>query len=100
MIEVLASVLLIAGSVIVLIASIGIIKLPDFYCRLHAAGVIDTMGSWLVLGGLLLLSGNLVNGFKVAIIGVLLFFIAPVVSHAIARAAIEYDADTAEGKDG
>jgi multicomponent Na+:H+ antiporter subunit G len=100
MIEVLASVLLIAGSVIVLIASIGIIKLPDFYCRLHAAGVIDTMGSWLVLGGLLLLSGNLVNGFKVAIIGVLLFFIAPVVSHAIARAAIEYDADKAEGKDG
>ncbi len=100
MIEILAGVLLIAGSVVVLIGSIGLIKLPDFYCRLHAAGVIDSMGSWLVLGGLLLLCGNLVDGFKVAIIGVLLFFIAPVVSHAIARAAIEHDPDRAEGSDG
>ncbi len=100
MIEVLAGILLITGSVVVLIAAVGIIKLPDFYCRLHAAGVIDTMGSWLLLGGLLLLSENLVNGFKVGMIGVLLFFIAPVVSHAIARAAIEYDSDNAEGKDG
>ena len=100
MIEVLASVLLIAGSVIVLIGAIGMIKLPDFYCRLHAAGVIDTMGAWLVLGGLLLLSGNLVNGFKVGMIGVLLFFIAPVVSHAIARAAIEHEPDNAKGNDG
>ena len=100
MIEVLASLLLIVGSVVVLIGAVGIVKLPDFYCRLHAAGVIDTIGSWLVLGGLLLLSDNLVNGFKVGMIGVLSFFIAPVISDAIARAAIEHDPDAADGSDG
>ena len=47
-------ILLLAGSIFVLIGAFGILRLPDFYTRLHAAGLTDTMGAGLVLLGLLL----------------------------------------------
>ena len=93
MIEIMAGGFLLIGAVVVLIGGIGILRLPDFFCRLHSVGTIDTLGAWLVLLGLFLLSGNMVNGFKVVLIGILLFFISPVASHAVARAALQVQSD-------
>ena len=44
--------LLAAGSIFVLIGGFGLIRLPDFYTRLHAAGITDTLGAELILLGL------------------------------------------------
>jgi multicomponent Na+:H+ antiporter subunit G len=51
--EVLSWIFIVAGSVFVLIGGIGLIRLPDFYTRIHAAGITDTMGAWLILIGLM-----------------------------------------------
>ena len=76
-----------AGSVFVLIGGVGLLRLPDFYTRIHAAGITDTMGAWLILIGLMFTAGwSLVTAKLV----MLLFFLAitsPLSSHALAKAA-------------
>ncbi len=95
--------LLVAGSIVVLIGSIGLLRLPDFFSRMHGAGVVDTLGAWLVLSGLLLLSDNMIDAFKIFMIAVLFYFLSPVVSHAISRAAMKFhpqskDAESVKSK--
>ena len=87
--EYASSILLFLGSVVVFTGALGLVRLPGFFNRLHAAGVIDTLGAWLVLGGLLLISPTLVVAFKVLLIAVLLFFISPVISNAMGRSALD-----------
>ena len=99
-IEIIGSVALLLGAGVVLIGSIGLINLPDFYCRLHSAGVIDSLGAWLVLSGLLLHAGSVVVGFKLLIIGALIFFISPASSHALAKTALEFGDGQENGQDG
>lgn len=91
LLEMVAACLLVSGSIIILLGSIGMLKLPDFFCRLHSAGVIETLGAWLFLGGLLLLAASIVVAFKVLLIGVLIFVLSPVSSHILARTALEID---------
>ncbi len=87
--EFVSAILLLAGSVVVFTGALGLVRLPGFFNRLHAAGVIDTLGAWLVLGGLLLISPTLVVAFKVLLIAVLLFFLSPVISNAMGRSALD-----------
>ena len=49
--------LLAAGSIFVLIGAFGLVRLPDFYTRLHAAGITDTLGAELILLGLMFQAG-------------------------------------------
>ena len=58
-----SAILLFLGSVVVFTGALGLVRLPGFFNRLHAAGVIDTLGAWLVLGGLLVLY-VLINGLQ------------------------------------
>ena len=55
-IDLLSWVLIAAGAAFVVIGSVGLVRFPDFYTRLHPAGVTDTLGAGLVLTGLMLLS--------------------------------------------
>ena len=89
MTELAGGALLILGSAIALIGSLGLLRLPDGFSRLHAAGVIDTLGAWLVLAGLLVLSTSVVIAFKLLLLIVLLFFLSPVISHGLARSALK-----------
>ena len=78
---------IVAGSVFVLIGGIGLLRLPDFYTRIHAAGITDTMGAWLILFGLMFSAGWTLVTVKLFM---LLFFLAatsPLSSHALAKAA-------------
>ena len=97
--ELVSALLLIAGAVVVLLGSIGLIRFPDFFCRLHSAGVIDTLGAWLLLGGLLLVSDSVITVFKVLLIAVLLFVLSPVGSHMLSRAALEAGKDDSHPHD-
>ncbi len=89
MIDLLAGVLLMLGSVVILVGSLGLLRLPDSFSRLHAVGVIDTLGAWLVLLGLLVLSTSVVVAFKILLLIILLFLISPVNSHGLARTALK-----------
>lgn len=83
----IAGIALLGGGVIVLIGASGVLRLPDFYTRLHAAGVTDTLGTLLVLLGLILLSGFTLLSGKLALVGLFLLLTSPAATHAVANAA-------------
>jgi multicomponent Na+:H+ antiporter subunit G len=81
-------VLLAGGGLCCLIGAIGMLRMPDFYTRLHAASLSDTPGAGLILAGLLLQAGWSLVAVKLVAIGLLLFFTSPAATHAIAKAAL------------
>ncbi len=87
MIEIIGATALLVGAGIVLLGAVGLLRFPDFYCRLHSAGVIDTLGAGITLFGLLLLAGSLLIAAKILMIGIFIFFLSPVVAHALAKSA-------------
>ncbi len=101
-----------AGSFFVLVGAIGIVRMPDVYTRMHAASVMETLGAGLLLMGLMLQAGFSLITLKLVFLLALFFFVGPVVSHALAQAALHEGVepllhedrrsrlDTAEGKQG
>lgn len=85
--EVLASVLLGLGALILIIGGAGLLRFPHFYSRLHAAGVIDTLAATLFLGGLTYVFGPTLGSVKLALILLFLMFTSPVACHALANSA-------------
>ena len=79
--------LLVAGGLFCIVGGVGLNRMPDFYTRLHAASVTDTLGAGLILLGLILQAGFTLVTAKLAVIGLLIFFTSPAATHAIARAA-------------
>ena len=79
---------LVTGGFLVLVAGIGLLRLPDFFTRLHAAGITDTMGAGLVLLGLALQSGLSIVTVKLLLFFGFLIFTSPTATHAIAKAAM------------
>lgn len=75
------------GFVFLLIGAVGLIRLPDFWSRLHAAGIIDTAGAGFILLGLMLHAGFGLVTVKLLLIAVFIFITSPTATHAIANAA-------------
>ena len=75
------------GAVFAVIGGIGVLRFPDFYTRMHAASVTDTMGAWLILGGLIFLAGWSLVSVKLAMILFFLFMTGPTATHALAKTA-------------
>lgn len=80
---------LLAGGFFCVVGGIGLLRLPDFYSRTHAAGLTDTLGAGLILIGLTLqsLEYHWLVVVKLLLILVFLFFTSPTASHALVRAA-------------
>lgn len=87
-IDLASAALLGAGGLACLVGALGLLRMPDFYTRLHAASLVDTVGAGLMLAGLLLQAGWSLVAVKLAAIGLLLFLTGPAATHAIARAAL------------
>ena len=79
--------LLAAGSIFVLIGAFGLVRLADFYTRLHAAGITDTLGAELILLGLMFQAGLSLVTVKLILISLFIFFTSPTATHAVANAA-------------
>lgn len=75
------------GLIFVLAGAIGVIRLPDFYTRMHAAGLTDTLGAELVILGLILQAGDWQTMAKLGLVALLLFLTSPTATHAVANAA-------------
>ena len=83
----LATPLIAIGGGLLIIGAIGIVRLPDVYARIHAAGVIDTGGAGLILLGLIIHSGWSLVTVKLIFIGVFMFITSPISGHAITQTA-------------
>ncbi|RLA06936.1 MAG: sodium:proton antiporter [Gammaproteobacteria bacterium] len=88
MINFLSWVLLLSGCFCVLISAIGLIRMPDLFTRMHAAGVGDTLGAILVIAGLMLQAGPTLLLAKLVLIMFFLLFTGPTACHALAKAAL------------
>ncbi len=85
--DVLSWAAFLTGGAFVLTGSIGMVRFPDFFTRMHAAGVTDTAGAELILIGMALQAPNWITVVKLGFVGAFLFFTSPVATHAIAHAA-------------
>jgi multicomponent Na+:H+ antiporter subunit G len=81
-------VLIVGGSALALIGAVGIIRLPDVFARMHAGGMIDTMGAGMILAGLAVQSGFSMVTVKLLLIIAFLLYTTPTSTHALARAAL------------
>ncbi len=88
LLDALSALLLAAGGFFVLVGGIGLLRFPDFFTRLHAAGVTDTLGTWLILAGLIIQAGPTQNALKLVLILLFIVFTSPTASHALAKAAL------------
>lgn len=88
LIDILSWGCLVLGGIAGIIGGIGIHRFPDFYSRMHAAGITDTLCALLILLGLGLQAGWTLAAFKVALIFVFLMITSPTASYALANAAI------------
>ena len=83
----MSAVFILAGVFFVLAGAVGVLRLPDFYTRMHAAGITDTLGAELVLLGLMVQAGFSQTSLKLVLIAAFLFMTSPTASHAVASAA-------------
>ena len=81
---------LLIGSFLCLTGGLGILRFPDFYTRMHAVGVTDTLATAMILIGLILYNPDFLVDVKLMIILLMTIFISPTASHALANAA-RYD---------
>ncbi len=88
LVDFLSVLCLAGGGFFCLVGGIGLLRMPDFYTRMHAGSVIETLGAGLILFGLMLQAGFTLISVKLAMIGLLIFFASPTASHALARAAM------------
>lgn len=84
----LSSFCLLVGSFFCLSGGVGILRFPDFYTRMHAAGVTDTLAAAMILIGLMLQMPDALVIIKLVIILLMTLFISPAASHALGQAAI------------
>ena len=82
--------LLLIGSFLCLTGGLGILRFPDFYTRMHAVGITDTLATAMILIGLILHNPDFLVDVKLMIILLMTIFISPTASHALANAA-RYD---------
>ena len=91
---------LVSGGLFCIIGGIGILRLPDFYCRTHGATITDTLGAGLMLVGLLFQSVQLMfttDGqwipdawlvtVKLLFVGLFILLTSPTSGHALVKAA-------------
>ena len=78
---------IVCGVVALLIGTLGLLRLPDVSCRIHAVGMIDTAGASFIILGMIIYEGFTLVSVKLVLIGVFLFFTSPIATHAVAQVA-------------
>ena len=86
-VDLLSGIAIGSGILLLLAGGIGLVRLPCFYTRCHAAGITDTGATFLILLGLILQGGFSFVSVKLLLILFFLFFTSPTATHALAHAA-------------
>jgi multicomponent Na+:H+ antiporter subunit G len=86
--EGISIVFLLAGAFFTLVGGIGVLRLPDFYTRLHGAGITDTLGAGLILTGLMVQADSFLTVFKLVTVLFFMWITSPTSTHALARSAL------------
>ena len=100
--EWIVSILLLFGGAFILIGSIGLIKLPDFFMRLHGPTKATTLGMASVLIASMVFFTNAENGLSVKeiLITIFLLITAPISGYMLIKSAIHHKLKAKEGTKG
>lgn len=79
--------LILIGVFFLLVAAIGMLRLPDVFSRSHAVSLTDSLGAAFLLIGLAFYQGFTTSSVKILIVLGLLYLLNPVIAHATVRAA-------------
>ena len=85
----LSAISILIGLFFVLGGTLGVLRLPDFFTRLHAAGMTDTLGAEMILIGLIIQAGFTQMSLKLILVGLFLLLTSPTATHAVASAAYQ-----------
>jgi len=88
LIDIISWIFIATGALLGIAGGIGIHRFPDFYSRLHAVGITDTMCAACFLIGLGMQTGASIASLKLLLIFIFLFFSSPTATHALADAAM------------
>ncbi|MYA80143.1 MAG: monovalent cation/H(+) antiporter subunit G [Acidobacteriia bacterium] len=86
--ELMGAGLMLVGLFFLVVAAIGMIRLPDVFSRSHAVALTDSLGALFLLVGLAVEHGFSPNALKILLVLGLLYMLNPVISHATVRAAL------------
>jgi multicomponent Na+:H+ antiporter subunit G len=86
--DVLTWIFLLTGSFFSIVGGIGIVRLPEFFSRLHGGGITDTLGAGLIMSGLLIQGGLSLTTVKLLMILFFLTVTSPTSCHALAKSAL------------
>lgn len=87
--SIVSIVLMLAGTFFFFSGTIGFLRFPDFYTRMHATGKCDTLGALFSIAGMVFYNGFSLISLKLLLIAVLVFFTSPTATHAILRGAFD-----------
>ncbi len=86
--DILSWITILTGSFFVVTGGVGLLRLPDFFTRLHAVSMPDTLGIGLIVLGLVLQAGFTQTSTKLIMIFLFMLFTGPAATHALAKAAL------------
>ena len=86
--DVLSWASILIGLFFILTGTLGVLRMPDIYTRLHAAGMTDTMGAAFMILGMCFQAGMHLLTLRLLLVYVFLLFTSPIGTHALARAAL------------
>ncbi|NNE08769.1 MAG: monovalent cation/H(+) antiporter subunit G [Gemmatimonadetes bacterium] len=84
---IVSDICLVVGAIFCLIGALGMLRLPGFYTRLHAAGMIDTTGAGFLVLGFMIKAGLSLITIKLMFLLLFLLIASPTATHALAKTA-------------
>lgn len=100
LLDLLSWIALLLGGFFLVVGSVGLLRFPDFFSRMHAASVTDSLGAGLILFGLMLqVDGQWLVLFKLLSILFFIWLTSPASSHALAKAALHHNQQPLLGDD-
>lgn len=87
-VDILSWIFIVSGSFFTIVGAIGVLRLPDFWTRLHGMSISDSAGVILLILGMAMQAGLTLITVKLFIILAFLFITGPTSTHAVANAAL------------
>lgn len=86
-VSILSDVCLLLGGILTLTGAVGLLRLPNFYTRLHAASVTESLAAPLLIIGIMLDTGFTLDSIKLILVIIIMVAANPTITHALCRAA-------------
>lgn len=87
-VNILSWLLLVIGGFLCISGAVGMLRFPDFFTRMHAASVTDSLATAMILLGLFLQADTWIVQVKLVMVLLFVLLTSPTAGHALAKAAL------------